>query len=83
MARSIFPRSAARPISSSRAAAATRRSCDAICGVVLLPNVPASYGVRAVSAMTRRMRSTGVCNSSATTWVSEVRMFWPISTLPV
>ena len=52
-------------------------------GVVRLPKVPASYGVRAVSPMTSSMDESGTGSSSATCWVSEVRMSWPTSTLPV
>jgi len=51
-------------------------------GVVRLPKVPASKGVRAVSPMTMRTLSNGTRSSSATVCASEVRMFWPISTLP-
>ena len=52
-ARSACQRSAARSRISSRAAAATFRSCGAMVGVVRLPNVPMSKGVRAVSPITR------------------------------
>ena len=45
--------------------------------------VPPSYGHQAVSAITSGSTSTGTCSSSATTCVSDVRMFWPTSTLPV
>ena len=69
--------------SAARAAAAARRSCGAIVGVERLPKVPLSNGVRPVSAITRVIFSTGQRSSSATTCVSEVRMFWPTSTLPV
>jgi hypothetical protein len=83
VARSAWAFSAAKSSSSSRAAAATRRSCGAIRGVVPLPKVPASNGTRSVSAITSRTASTGERSSSATTWLSDVRMFCPISTLPV
>ena len=52
-------------------------------GVVRLPKVPMSNGVRSVSAITMWIEATGQCSSSATAWVSEVRMFWPTSALPV
>ena len=77
------PCSAARSMSASRAAAAARRSRSPIAFVLWLPNVPASGGTSAVSAITTRMLLTGACNSSATACVSEVRMFCPISTFPV
>ena len=70
-------------MSASRAAAAARRSRRDMSGVVRLPNVPMSYGVNCVSAMTIRMESIGTRSSSATAWVSEVRMFCPTSALPV
>ena len=40
-------------------------------------------GVKSVSAMTSLIDDTGNRSSSATTWLSEVRMFCPTSTLPV
>ena len=52
-------------------------------GIERLPNVPESYGVRAVSAITKRTQSTGTRNSSATPCVSAVRVFCPTSALPV
>ncbi len=52
-------------------------------GVVWLPNVPMSKGVRAVSAMIRVTDSIGTRSSSATACESDVRTFWPSSTLPV
>jgi len=42
-----------------------------------------SKGTSAVSAITMRMCPMGVRSSSATACASEVRMFWPSSTLPV
>ena len=74
---------AATPISRLRAASATRRNCGVIVGVVRLPNVPASNGVKVVSASTRRTLSNGTRNSSAMVCEMEVRMFCPISALPV
>ncbi len=50
--RSMFHCAAASPISVSRAAAATLRSCRFIVGVVRLPNVPISNGVSCVSPIT-------------------------------
>ena len=82
-ARSTFHFSAARSISVSRAAAATCFSCGAMVGVVRLPNVPMSKGVRSVSAITSLTDAMGVRNSSATACASEVRMFCPTSVLPV
>ena len=82
-ARSVFQRSAARSSSCSRAVAAAARSCGPIVGVVRLPNVPASQGVRSVSPITMRTDSSGTRSSSATCCASDVRMFCPISTLPV
>ena len=76
-------RSAAKSMSSSRAVAATLRNWGAMAGEVRLPNVPASKGVKSVSAMTSSTCSTPERSSSATTWASEVRMFWPTSVLPV
>jgi hypothetical protein len=70
-------------VSSSRAAAATLRSCAAMMGVVRLPKVPMSNGVTAVSAMTIVIDPMGTRSSSATTCESDVRMFWPTSALPV
>ena len=81
--RSTFHSAAARSSSASRAAAATLRSWAAMIGVVRLPKVPMSKGVRSVSPMTRRIPPSGARSSSATTCVSSVRMFWPNSTLPV
>ena len=46
-------------MSSSRAAAAARRSCGDMSGVVRLPNVPMSNGVNCVSAMTIWIDSIG------------------------
>src|SRR6266851_4056910 len=74
---------AATPISKSRAAAATRRNCGVIVGVVRLPKVPGSNGVSAVSAVTIRTLSKGTRNSSAIVCARDVRIFWPISTFPV
>ena len=74
-ARGVFHRAAARSTRTARAAAATFRSWRFIVGVVRLPNVPMSNGVFAVSAMTTVMVATGVFSSSATAWVSDVRMF--------
>ena len=81
--RSTFHCAAARSISISRAAAAARASCGAIRGVDCDPNVPWSYGTRSVSAITSDTRSSGTRNSSAIACASDVRMFWPISVLPV
>ncbi len=74
---------AATPTRRSRAAAATRRNCGVIVGVVRLPNVPASNGVSAVSAVTIRTLSNGTRSSSAMVCAKAVRMFCPISALPV
>ena len=74
---------AARSTSASRAACATLRNCAPMTGVVRLPKVPMSKGVSAVSAMTIVMAETATRSSSATACASEVRMFWPISVLPV
>ena len=52
-------------------------------GVVRLPNVPMSKGVRSVSPITSVMDEAGAWSSSATAWVSEVRISCPTSTLPV
>src|SRR6266446_5839332 len=52
-------------------------------GVVRLPKVPASKGVSAVSAVTMRTLSNGTRSSSAMVCASAVRMFCPISALPV
>ena len=82
-ARSTLHFCAARSSSISRAAAAALRICGHMRGVVWLPNVPMSKGVSAVSPMTIRIEATGACSSSATACVSEVRAFWPTSTLPV
>ena len=83
VARSTCQRAAAWSISISRAVAAAFASCGAIRGVVCDPNVPASYGVLSVSAITIVMEAIGTRSSSATVCDSDVRMFWPISTLPV
>ncbi len=69
--------------SSFRAAAAARRICGTICGVVMLPKVPMSNGVRSVSPITISTADIGAPNSSATACVSDVREFCPTSTLPV
>src|SRR5260370_24791355 len=66
--RSTFHFSAARSIKVSRAAAPTFFNCGAIVGVVLLPNVPMSKGVRSVSPITRFIEAMGACSSSATAW---------------
>ena len=58
-ARSTFHFSAARSISASRAAAPTFFICGAISGVVRLPKVPMSYGVRSVSAITSCTEANG------------------------
>ena len=81
-ARSALKKSAARSSNTSRAAAAARCNCLAISGVLRLPKVPASKGVKSVSARTIRMADAGVRNSSATACASDVRMFCPISVLP-
>ncbi len=73
----------ARSTSDSRAAAAARRICGHMRGVVWLPKVPWSNGVRSVSPITMRICAAGACSSSATACVSEVRAFCPTSTLPV
>ena len=52
-------------------------------GVVRLPKVPMSNGVSCVSAITIWIEPGATCSSSATAWVSDVRMFWPTSALPV
>ena len=70
-------------MSISRAVAAARASCRPIRGVLCDPNVPASYGVRSVSAITIEIAPSGSRSSSATACASDVRMFWPISVLPV
>jgi hypothetical protein len=66
-----------------RAAAAARRTSGAMNGVVRLPKVPMSKGVRAVSAMSMVTLAGATRSSSATAWVSDVRMFCPSSALPV
>ena len=80
---SVFHRWAAISTSKSRAATAMLRSCGAMVGVVRLPKVPMSHGTRSVSPMIMVMESKGTRSSSATACASEVRMFWPTSTLPV
>ena len=70
-----FHCSAARATSSWRAADATRRSWAFMMGVVRLPRVPMSKGVRAVSPITSVTTPGPTCSSSATAWVSDVRMF--------
>ena len=67
----------------ARATAAARRSWGMICGVVKLPTVPMSNGVTSVSPITIVTLANGAESSSAIDWASDVRMFWPISTLPV
>jgi hypothetical protein len=81
--RSTFHSAAARSINISRAEAAARASCGAIRGVDSDPNVPWSNGTRSVSAITSDTRSSGTRSSSAIACASDVRMFWPISVLPV
>ena len=56
-------RSAARAIRFSLAAAAALRSCGAMVGVVRLPNVPRSKGVRSVSPITSRIIAMGTRSS--------------------
>ena len=80
---SAFHKSPASSINRSRAVAATLRSWTAMSGVVRLPKVPASKGVNSVSAMVKRIEPVGTRSSSATTCVSDVRMFCPTSALPV
>ena len=58
-------------------------SCGAMRGVVSDPNVPMSNGVRSVSPITIVTDVSGTRSSSATVCESDVRMFCPISTLPV
>ena len=48
-------------------------------GVVRLPKVPMSNGVRSVSPMTMRITPGAARSSSATAAVSDVRAFWPTS----
>ncbi len=80
---STFHCSAARRVKSSRAVAAARRTAGTVEGVVRLPAVLPSSGTRAVSAITRRIRSTATRSSSAAACVSCAREPWPSSTLPV
>src|ERR1051326_3008158 len=79
----MFHSAAACARSSSRAAAAARRSCGDMYGVERLPKVPISNGVTAVSPMTIRTLASGTRSSSATDCARVVRVFWPTSTLPV
>ena len=76
-------RSAARATSSSRAAAATRRSCAFMSASSGCRTCPCRTAFAAVSAMTSVIEAIGTCSSSATACVSDVRMFCPTSILPV
>ena len=82
-ARSTFHARAAWSISISRAVAAALRQLRRHPRRRQRSERALSNGVRSVSAITIVMDASGTRSSSATVCASDVRMFWPISTLPV